>query len=156
DLYHQAPVLYFGLDARGHFVAINDTMLRTLGYPREALLQQSYTKLLSPASRAAFLDDPAMFHRPGELEAQWVKADGSVIDVGIITSIIRDGRGAFVHSRSAARDVTEHNRLVNAVQAKAEELGKANAELRRINQELKDFTYVVSHDLKEPLRTLEA
>src|SRR5581483_798331 len=38
----------------------------------------------------------------------------------------------------------------------ADALQHANTELRRINHELDDFTYVVSHDLKEPLRTLEA
>jgi PAS domain S-box-containing protein len=156
DLYHLAPVVYFSLDARGRFVAVNDTMLRTLGYTRPFLLQQHYTRLLPRASRAAFREDPAVLQRPGELETRWVKADGTVIDVQIITTVIRDARGAFVHSRSAARDVTERNRLANAVQAKAEELGKANAELRRINQELQDFTSVLSHDLQEPLRTLEA
>src|SRR5262249_40601214 len=50
DLYHFAPVLYFSLDPAGRFVAFNETMQRTLGYPREALLGQPYAKLLTPAS----------------------------------------------------------------------------------------------------------
>ena len=33
DLYHNAPALYFSLDARGNLAACNDTMLQTLGYP---------------------------------------------------------------------------------------------------------------------------
>ncbi len=156
DLYNHAPVLYFGLDANDRFVAVNETMLRTLGYSREELFGRPYTRLLTLAGREVYRKNPGLLHRTGELETQWVKRDGSVIDVWIDTTTIRDESGAFVRSRGAARDVTERKRLANALRDKANELSHANTHLRRINQQLEDFTQVVSHDLKEPLRTLEA
>jgi PAS domain S-box-containing protein len=156
DLYHHAPVMYFSLDVWGQFVAFNETMLRTLGYPREALMGQPYTCLLTPPGRAGFLKDPSVLQLPGEVEAQWIKQDGTVIDVLIDTTTVKDSVGKFVRSRSAARDVTERRRLSADLLTKAEELWQANAQLRRTNQELEEFTYVVSHDLKEPLRTLQA
>src|SRR5262249_11801043 len=85
-----------------------------------------------------------------------VAADGSVREVWVGTSTIKDPEGKVVRSRCAAADITERNQLARAVVGRARELEKANVQLRRINQELEEFTYVVSHDLKEPLRTLEA
>src|SRR5262249_6866245 len=151
DLYHNGPVMYFSLDPQGRFVTCNETMIRVLGYGRKELYGQPYSRLLAPEVRARFLLDPTTFQKPGEVETRWVKQDGTVIDVWIRSAPLLDANGAFVRSRNAAQDVTERNCLANDLRTKAEELEKANGLLRRKNRELDEFTYVVSHDLKEPL-----
>src|SRR5207247_7501614 len=52
DLYHNAPVMYFSLDQEQRFAAVNESLLRTLGYQREDLLEQPYAELVAPAARA--------------------------------------------------------------------------------------------------------
>jgi PAS domain S-box-containing protein len=156
DLYHHAPVMYFSLDEAGRFAAVNETLLHTLGYLREELLGHPFARLLTPEAQAAFERDPAYLERTGGVETHWVGANGQVQQVWIGTTTIMDVSGKVVRSRCAATDITERTRLASTVAQRARALEQANTQLRSINQELAEFTYVVSHDLKEPLRTLEA
>ncbi|MGF1582339.1 MAG: ATP-binding protein [Gemmataceae bacterium] len=91
-----------------------------------------------------------------ETETQWVKKDGTIIDIWIRSTPLLDESGEFIRSRSVAQDVTEKNRLANEVRQRRDELEHANTELREINTALDEFTAIVSHDLKEPLSTLQA
>lgn len=156
DLYHFAPVMYFSLDEHERIAAVNESMLRALGHTREALMGQPYTMLLPAEDREDYQRDGNTLQRTGETEARWVGADGKVRDVWVGTVTILDPQGKVIRSRCAATDISERNVLAAAVVNRNRELEQANDRLRQINQELEEFTYVVSHDLKEPLRTLEA
>jgi PAS domain S-box-containing protein len=157
ELYQNAPVMYFSMDHEGKLVTCNDTLVRTLGYSRKELRSRSYTMLLAPATLKSYVTiAEAMPAQEGELETQWCKKDGTVIDVWLHTLPVYDDAGRIVRYRSAALDLSEKNRLSHELRARGDELERTNQRLRTINSELEAFTHVVSHDLKEPLRTLQA
>jgi len=50
--------------------------------------------------------------------------------------------------------LTQANQLQAMLLKKQEEVERANEQLTQVNEELKQFAYVASHDLKEPLRMI--
>jgi PAS domain S-box-containing protein len=158
DLYHNAPVMYFGLDPEGRLVTFNDTLLNTLGYKHEDLQSHRYLETIA-AKPPADTTQPPFPKTPGQKEghkSQWKHKNGSHVDVWIRSTANVDDAGQLVRWRCSALDLTERNRLADELRTRGDELERTNDRLRQINRELEDFTHVVSHDLKEPLRTLQA
>ena len=72
-----------------------------------------------------------------------------------------DDEDKIIGTSGTLRDITERQQAKAALQARADELAQLNrillqttAQLKKRNQELDQFAYVTSHDLKAPLRAI--
>lgn len=110
DLYHHAPCGYHSLDARGVFLAINETALTWLGYAREELIGRvSFAEIMTPASAHQFTERFEHFKTSGavvNVEYELRRKDGTTLPVLLNATAIYDAAGNYVASRATVFDVT--------------------------------------------------
>jgi PAS domain S-box-containing protein len=126
DLYENAPCGYHSIGSDGTMLRVNRTELAWLGYEREELVgKQKFRDLVSAGSRGIYLDairaliDGALFF---EIEIELIRKDGSTFDAFLRIAAVRDGSGAFVHTRATVIDITARKRAEAERRIHAEEL----------------------------------
>ncbi|HAG82998.1 MAG TPA: hypothetical protein DCL61_18015 [Cyanobacteria bacterium UBA12227] len=85
-----------------------------------------------------------------------VTKNGSVVYCQWYESILLDEFGNLVSILSLVQDITEQKETEAALVNNAELLRVLNEELVQSNRDLEQFAYVASHDLQEPLRTINS
>jgi len=151
-----------GKDLSGKVVSWNEGAERMFGYTAPEMVGTSIERILSPdrpGEERRILENA----RRGETrlyETVRIKKDGRPVDLSLAVSPIRDAQGTIVGVSSIARDITERKRFEEQILKLNADLEHRvqlrTAELTAANQELEAFTYSVAHDLRAPLRHIDA
>jgi len=113
ELIEEAPAMVYQLDDEGRFLTVNQTQLATLGYELDELLVMTLEDLCLPAHRHRVAGHLQRVREAGsgELELEWVRKDGTRLNVEVRATAVRDESGDFLLSRGFAYDVTARKRL---------------------------------------------
>ncbi|SKC20921.1 PAS domain S-box protein [Dyadobacter psychrophilus] len=157
----------FMLDEKGRIVSWNEGAKRIKGYEREEIIGK-YFSIFYP-QEDIFDGKPSyelkVARRDGKYEEEgWrIRKDGTRLWANVVITAVYDANGALRGFSKVTRDLTERKKAEEAekeisdkYRQMALELETINEELSRTNTDLEQFTSIVAHDLKEPLRTVKS
>ena len=145
------------IDGRGLVESINPAAERLFGYAAAEVVGQNVKMLMPQPYRDehdGYLDNYLTTGQRKIIgigrEVVGLRKDGTTFPMDLAVSEVHLGsRQLFT---GIVRDISERNKAEEQLRFYAGELQGRNAELVRSNQELDEFAYIASHDLKEPLR----
>jgi len=109
-LYEATPAILHSIGPDGRILNVSDRWLALLGYERDEVIGRMSSEFLTPASQAHARDVvlPTFFRtgRCDRVEYQFVRRDGSAIDVLLSATLERDELGGTARSLAVLEDVT--------------------------------------------------
>jgi len=145
-----SPTLNFMKDHRGRFVYTNETFNKSLGIEEEEVTGKRNEDLFAPEIAAALdahdREALAAGKCTGFIEHRPASNGATSHYLAFRFPITEPGGASFIAGISV--DVTEQKKLEREAMERTQEL-------KRANEELEQFSYSVSHDLRTPLRHIE-
>ncbi|MEE9604656.1 MAG: PAS domain S-box protein [Candidatus Scalindua sp.] len=143
DLIETAHDAIVCVDEKGTINVWNKSAEIIFGYVKSEILGKSISTIIPEDILDRFLQVSKIITISRVIEVSGKTKDGIVIPVEMSISSREIEKGGYTFT-IIMRDITFQK------EAKKQLVEKAN-ELRKVNKELEDFVYIVSHDLKEPL-----
>ena len=140
------PLVTIGSD--GNITDVNKAVELVTGYPRDKLIGTDFSNYFTDYDKAKAGYKEVFrkgFVKNYALEIK--HKNGDITPVLYNASVYKNENGDIIGVFAAARDISQLKRAENKLQ-------NVINKLEISNKELKEFAYVASHDLKEPLRMI--
>ena len=125
-LYTRTPVMLHSIDVGGRIVAVSDHWLEVLGYQRDEVIGRKSVEFLTEESKryAETVTLPEFWKTlcARDIPYQLVKKNGEIIDVLLSSIGERDADGKICRTLAVLEDVTERNRMEEALRQARDEL----------------------------------
>jgi PAS domain S-box-containing protein len=147
-------------DLDGNYTRVNRALCDIFGYSEPEMLTKNIKDLSHPSEnekdafyKKEFMSGNILYF---EREKKYLNNFHNIIWAYISVSLLKDLDGKPLYFISQVQDITKRkwaeNEIIKLNVALEKEVFEQTAELRRSNEELKQFAYIASHDLQEPLR----
>jgi len=150
----QSPVTVIITDREGTIEYVNREFSDLTGYSKEETIGQNPRFQKSGKQPKDFYDNlwtTIVSGRTWHGEFFNKKKDGELYLVNVSISPVRDEYGNITHFVAVQEDITERKRLENELMELNNEL---ETRIQKRTADLESFTYMVSHDLRAPLRAI--
>lgn len=139
------------LDPKGYVTTWNEGARRFKGYEAKEIIGKHFSQFYTEEDKAdnhpeKFLKI-ALDYGKAEEEGWRVRKDGTRFFADVILTAIQDEKGVLQGFAKVTRDITERKQ--------AEAQRDYTKQLEASNRYLKEFVFVASHDLQEPLRKIQ-
>jgi len=138
----------------GRITSWNAGAERILGYSAEEVIGRSVAILVPPNhpdQELNFLEKIKRGEYIDHYETQRMRKDGSLIDVSLSISPIRDQAGKIAGASKIARDITQQKRAEQELQKAKESAVHEAARSAEANRAKSEFLATMSHEIRTPM-----
>ncbi len=156
DLYNFSPVGLFTLNKELIITDVNVEGILLLGRGKSKIINRSFVNFITENFQIKFsrcMKRTLETMENQNCEIEFIKGDSTYLHANIKSRIIIDENGDFNGFQIAVNDISV-DRVVEALKDSEKRLKDAVEELEIFNAELQNYSFITSHDLQEPLRTM--